>query len=152
LFIRSAAASAVYQQLMLRMFKGAPVREFMSADPVTVSPDITIRALVEDYIYEYHFDLFPVVRGADLIGAVSLKETRNSPRGAWDTTKVGDVMVPVSTGNTIESSADAMDALTKMHKGKLTRLIVVENGCLAGMIALKDLLDLLSLKMALEGR
>jgi len=67
---------------MLRSFKGAPVREFMSADPVTVSPDITIRALVEDYIYEYHFDLFPVVSGTGLAGAVGLKETKNSPRSA----------------------------------------------------------------------
>jgi len=57
-------------------------------------------------------------------------------------------MIPVSNENTIDATADAMDALTKMHKCKLSRLIVIENGRLAGMIALKDLLDLL----ALEGR
>ena len=61
-------------------------------------------------------------------------------------------MVHASDENTIEVTADAMDALTKMHKGKLSRLIVIDHGRLKGVIALKDLLELLSLKMTLEGR
>ncbi|WP_411816064.1 site-2 protease family protein [Hyphococcus sp. DH-69] len=152
LFIRSASASTVYQELMQRVFKGAPLREFMSADPITVPPGITVSKLVEDYIYEYHFDLFPVVSETRLVGAVGLKETKNTHRDNWATTKVSDIMVPISDEITIDISADAMDALKKMHSSKHSRLLVTDKGNLVGMIALKDLLDLLSLKMALEGR
>lgn len=152
LFIRTAAAGAVYQEQMVSLFRGAPVREFMTPDPVSVPPDISLRVFIDDYVYEYHFDLFPVTRGPELVGAIGLKETKSVPRETWDRTNVEDVMTPVSDAITIAAAADAMDALTKMHKGKLSRLIVVDGGRLAGVVALKDLLDLLALKMALEGR
>jgi Zn-dependent protease/CBS domain-containing protein len=152
LFIRSAASGAVYQEQMLRLFKGAPVRDFMTPDPICVAPDSTLREFVDSYVYEYHFDLFPVTRGAELLGAMGLNEAKTVAREKWDRVKVGDVMTPISDNNTIEVQADAMDALLKMHKGKVSRLMVVDSGRLVGMLALKDLLDLLSLKMALEGR
>ncbi len=152
LFIRSAASTAVYQEQMQRLFKNAPVRDFMSTEPVSVSPELTISAFIEQYVYEYHFDMFPVMRDTALVGAIGLTEAKSAPRSSWATTLVGDVMRPVSEANTIDAAADAMEALSKMHKSRLSRLIVTENGRLVGMIALKDLLDLLSLKMALEGR
>lgn len=152
LFIRSAAGGAVYQEQMLRLFKGAPVRAFMTPDPITVSPDLSLRAFIDDYVYKYHFDLFPVMRDRRLVGAIGLKETKSIHRDMWDMTRVEAVMAPVSEANMIEASADAMDALAKMRKGGLSRLIVVEEGRLVGVVALKDLLDLLALKMTLEGR
>lgn len=152
LFIRSSASSAVYQEQMLRTFKGSPVQNFMTPDPVCTSPDCTLREFVDEYVYKYHFDLFPVTRDAELLGAMGLKEAKSVAREKWERVKVGDVMTPVSDENTIEATADAMKALLKMHKGKLSRLMVVENGRLVGVVALKDLLELLTLKMDLEGR
>ncbi|HXI87128.1 MAG TPA: site-2 protease family protein [Parvularculaceae bacterium] len=152
LFIRSMAASAVYQEQMMRLFKGAPVSDFMTRNPVAVPPDLTLRAFVDDYVYQRHFDLFPVVEGGALVGAIGLRETKSAPVDAWEKTRVGDVMARVDDTNTIEASVDAMTALAKMQKQRASRLIVVDRGRLVGMIALKDLLDLLSLKMALEGR
>jgi len=151
LFIRSGASGAVYQATMQRLFKGAAVRDFMCRDPISVSPDISVRALVDDFIYEYHHDLFPVTRGSSLVGAVGLKETKSAPQCAWATTTVGEIMTPISSDNTIDAGADTLEALTKMHRGNLSRLIVVRNGELAGVIVLKDLLELLSMKMTLEG-
>lgn len=43
-----------------------------------------------------------------------------------------------------------MDALTKMKRTGRSRLIVVDDGRLTGVIALKDLLDFLSVKLELD--
>jgi Zn-dependent protease len=152
LFIRSAAMGAVYQARMQRLFEGAPVQRFMTSDPVAAPPDISLRDFVDDYVYRFRHDLFPVVRQGKLVGAIGMKETSAVPRNAWEKTNVGDAMARVSDANTIEVSADSMQALAKMRDGKASRLLVLDDGRLVGIVALKDFLDLLSLKLALGER
>ncbi|NBC11352.1 MAG: site-2 protease family protein, partial [Planctomycetes bacterium] len=60
MFLRNAAQMGHQQVLVRDVLKGEPVRRFMTADPITVSPDTTIDELVDRYIYEHHFKLFPV--------------------------------------------------------------------------------------------
>jgi predicted transcriptional regulator len=151
LFVRSAASSAVYQELMMRLFKGAPVSGFMTPNPITISPDISLREFVNAYIYELRHDLFPVTRNGALVGAIGLKEAKSVAPALWEQTTVGSVMTPVSDANSIDAAADAMDAILKMQKNKVSRLLVVDGERLVGVIALKDMLDLFALKFALEG-
>ena len=69
IFLRGAA-TASYQRLMLHeLLHHQPVTRFMRADPVTVPPSITIRQFVEDYLYRYHFKMFPVVADGALLGS-----------------------------------------------------------------------------------
>jgi predicted transcriptional regulator len=46
--------------------------------------------------------------------------------------------------------ADTTAVLAEMNRGALSRLIVVDHGKLVGIIALKDILRFLSLKLDLE--
>ena len=153
IFLQSAARMS-YQQLLIRKaLEGEQVRRFMMADPVTVSPSVPIQKLVEDYIYKYHFKMFPVVANADkLAGCVTTKQIQEIPREAWGWKRVGDVATQCSPQNTIEPQADAMQALSLMARTGSSRLIVVEGDRLVGVITLKDLLKFLSLKLELEHR
>jgi CBS domain-containing protein len=57
----------------------------------------------------------------------------------------------VSEENSIDPLADAIVALTRMTRGRRSRLIVVApDGRLAGILTLKDLLEFFQLKMELE--
>ncbi len=152
LFIRSAAGNVVQQEQMLRLFRGAPVKKFMTADPVSVQPGISIRTFVDEFVYAFHHDVFPVSHEAQLLGVIGLKETQGVETSKWEVVSVGEVMTPISDDLTIDVDADAMEALKKMHRGGRSRLIVTDNGQLAGVIVLKDLLELSALKMMLEGR
>jgi Zn-dependent protease/CBS domain-containing protein len=150
IFLQSAARMG-YQQLITRkVLEGELVRRFMKTDPVTVSPSTSIRDLVENYIYQYHYKLFPVVEGGRLVGCITTREVKNVPRDQWEVKTVNEVATGCSADNTIEPDADAMKAISAMHRTGLSRLMVTENNRLVGIIALKDLMRLLSLKVELE--
>lgn len=151
MFLQGAAKASYQQLLTRRALEGEPVRRFMKTDAVTVPPSISLDELVEDYIYKYHFKMFPVVEDHDrLLGCVTTKQIKEIPRAEWGRRTVGDVASQCTPENTIEPQADAMRALSIMKQTGASRLMVVEGGRLAGIIALKDLLELLSLKVELE--
>ena len=74
LFLRGAAGMS-YRQLQIRQaLEGERVSRFMNTEPVTVPAATTVKNLVEDYIYKYHFKMFPVLDEADkLIGCVTTR-------------------------------------------------------------------------------
>jgi Zn-dependent protease/predicted transcriptional regulator len=151
MFLRGAARTS-YQQLLLRKaLEGEPVRRFMKSDPVVVSPSITVEQLVEDYIYKYHYKMFPIVEGTDrLIGCVTTRQVKEIPREEWGQRRIGEIAAQCSVENTIGPQVDAMKALSIMSKTGASRLLVTEGSHLLGIIALKDLLKFFALKVELE--
>ncbi len=150
MFLRGAASMS-YQQLLMRQgLEGEPVRRFMKTDLVTVSPDLSVEELVEDYVYRHYFKMFPVVEDGKLLGYVSTREIREVPRSEWAQRRLGEIAKACSPDNTIHPGDDALKALAKMNRTGLSRLLVVDRDRLVGIIALKDLLNFLSLRVELE--
>lgn len=150
MFVRGAANMS-YQQLLTRQaLEGEPVSRFMEQNPVTVSPSISLEDLIENYIYKFHFKMFPVVEDDRLVGCISTREVKEIPRDEWPQRTVGDLLTQCSVDNTIRPDDDSMQALSKMRKTGASRLIVVEGDRLVGIISLKDMLKFLSLKVELE--
>jgi predicted transcriptional regulator len=150
LFIQGAAKMSYRQLLTRKALEGEPLKRFMQTDPVTVSDSLTVEQLVEDYIYRYHYKLFPVVNSNKLLGCISTKQLKEIPRTQWDKKTVGEIADPCSEENTIGPDADAVKALSAMRRNNASRLMVVENDQLVGIIALKDMLEFLSLKVELD--
>ena len=150
MFLRSAAQMSYQQLLVRKALEGEPVRRFMNADPVTVQDSITVAQLVEDYIYKYHYKMFPVMAGEKLVGCITTRQVKEIPREAWDRETIREAASPCSAENTISPETDAIKALAMMNQSGVSRLLVVENGRLVGLVTLKDLLDFFSLKVELE--
>jgi Zn-dependent protease/predicted transcriptional regulator len=149
MFLQNASRSA-YQQIFVReALQGESVSRFMKSDPVTVSPNLSIRSLVDDYVYTHHYKMFPVLDGSELVGCVSTRAISEVPREEWDRRTVSTLIRECSIDNTIGSGEDAMQALSKMSRTRNSRLMVVDDRQLVGVITLKDLLSFLSLKMDL---
>jgi CBS domain-containing protein len=97
--------------------------------------------------------LFPVVRDADMLaGCVTTDMVRALPRDEWPRHTVQEITKSCSAENTITPDMDAADALSRMSRANMARLMVVDGGRLLGIVALKDLLEFFSTKMELEGR
>jgi len=149
MFIQSAAKMS-YQQLVTRKaLEGEPLKRFMNTNPVTVPSSTKLEQLVEDYVYRYHFKMFPVVN-QKLLGCVTTKQIKAVSREEWSQMTVGELAERCTAENTIEPQTDAVQALSKMRRNHVSRLMVVENDELVGIIALKDMLEFLSLKIELD--
>jgi Zn-dependent protease/CBS domain-containing protein len=151
MFLQSAAKMSYRQLLTRKALEGETVRRFMKEDPVTVLSSTTVGQLVEDYIYRYHFKMFPVVESSGkLLGCVTTKDVKAVPKEEWREKRVGEIAASCTEANTIRSEEDAVKALSRMSQNNMSRLMVVDNSHLAGVITLKDMLKFLSLKVELE--
>ncbi|MBN1542530.1 site-2 protease family protein [candidate division KSB1 bacterium] len=151
MFLRNAAKMSYQQLLVRRALEGEPIKKFIKTDPVTVPPSTTIEKLVEDYIYQHHYKLFPVVEGENrLLGCITLKQVKEIPREEWSRKTVGETILSCSAENTISPHADAVETLALMNRTGASRLMVVEGDRLVGIISLKDLLKFFELKVELD--
>jgi Zn-dependent protease/predicted transcriptional regulator len=150
MFIRNAAQMSYQQVLVRNALKGESVRRFMNPTPITAPSSITLEQLVEDYIYKYHFKMFPVVDDGHLAGCISTRQVKEVPRENWSRETVGRLASQCSLENTISPDTDALKALAMMNKTGGSRLLVVEGDKLLGVLTLKDMMQFLSLKVELE--
>ncbi|MFW6054946.1 MAG: CBS domain-containing protein, partial [Thermodesulfobacteriota bacterium] len=150
LFIRSAAYMGYRQLLIRNSLEGRRVSRHMREEPVTVPSTVTVRQLVEDFMYKYHFKMFPVVDNGRLRGCVTSKEVKGLDSEEWDRRTVAELATNCTEENTVSSDTDMMDAMNKMNRSGQSRLLVVDNGRLSGVIALKDIMGFLSMHMDLE--
>jgi Zn-dependent protease/CBS domain-containing protein len=151
IFMRGASQMSYQQLVTRRSLEGEKVSRFMVTNPISVSPSTSIRDLVEDYAYQYHHKMFPVVEDERLVGCVNVNQVKEIPKEEWPVRRVREMAKGCTKENTIGPDEDAMEALALMNSTKASRLMVVEGDKLLGIISLKDMLEFLSLKVDLEG-
>jgi Zn-dependent protease/predicted transcriptional regulator len=150
MFVQTSARGSYQQHLTRQALDGIPVRRLMKSEPVTVPSSVTVQELVERYVYEHHFKMFPVADHGQLTGCVTTRRIKEVPRDIWETTRVGEIASPCSTENSVEADADALDALKTMSRNQASRLLVRDHDRVVGVVTLKDLMGFISLKMELE--
>jgi len=153
LFVRSASQQSYEQLVMRNALQGVPVRQFMRSEPVSVPADLSVARLVDEYMYRYHFKLFPVVDEDtnEVVGCVSAKAVGVLPREKWPWKTVREVMSPCAAENSITPDTDALEALTLMSRTGNSRLMVMNEGRLVGIVTLRDLMSFLAMKLQLDG-
>ncbi|MHC4250841.1 MAG: site-2 protease family protein, partial [Planctomycetota bacterium] len=149
LFLRSAAEKS-YRQLVVRQeLEGKTVRRFMDAQPVKVVPWATVDTLIRDYAYKHHQRMFPVAENGNLFGCVDLRRLKSLPISEWGRHAVLEFTQPCTPENSITPEEGATEALARMGRSRTGRLLVVEDSKLVGVIAMRDVMQFLSLKLEL---
>jgi IMP dehydrogenase len=105
-------------------------------DPITVTPDATVRKVVE-LSRQHGVSGFPVVRGNTVVGIVTNRDLRFETR--LDV-PVSDVMTPRERLITVNETATLQEGKALMHKHKLERVLVVNKDFeLRGLMTVKDI-------------
>ena len=106
-------------------------------DPMTVSPDITVRELL-DLTEQYRVSGFPVVDKGKVVGMVTNRDYR------FETNldaPVSAIMTPRERLIYVKEGASPEEARALLHKHRLERVLVVNDGfALRGLVTVKDIL------------
>ena len=115
------------------------VKKFESGvikDPFTVTPDTTIREVME-LTATHSISGLPVVEGEDLVGIVTSRDRR------FETNldkPVSSIMTPKERLVTVKEGASKDEVIGLLHKHRIERVLVVNSNFeLRGMITVKDI-------------
>lgn len=108
----------------------------MVKDPVTVTPDVTVKELL-DVMTRYNFSGVPVVDGENLVGIVTSRDIRFETNLSL---KVASVMTPKKRLVTVKEGASREEVRALLHKHRIEKLLVVNEAFeLRGLITVKDI-------------
>jgi Zn-dependent protease/CBS domain-containing protein len=142
-FLRQAAEASYLRVVIDSTLKGVKVGDIMKSEVITVSEELTVQQLVDEYFFRYHYDCFPVSEGGRLKGLITLNDLKNLPREKWQLTRVRDIM---QTGtDRISASADeeASQVLKRVIRDRCGKLPVVRGDEIVGIITRRDIMEAL---------
>ncbi|MBI2955622.1 MAG: site-2 protease family protein [Chloroflexi bacterium] len=133
-FLNNAAESSYKQLATQQLLRGIPVRNIMTKDLQTTSPDITVRELIERYILPGSIRALPVVRDSRMVGLVTLSDVQHVPQEEWDNVRVEEIMTPREKLHVLTPRDDINMALESLGEQDLNQLPVVDDGRVIGMV------------------
>jgi IMP dehydrogenase len=118
----------------------AKVKRFESGvlrDPMTVSPEMTVREVMA-LQQQYKISGFPVVKTGKVVGIVTNRDLRFE---AELDQPVKSIMTPQRKLVTVREGATRVEAMALMHRHRLERVLVIDDEFrLMGLVTVKDIL------------
>jgi Zn-dependent protease/CBS domain-containing protein len=114
---------------------GRAVRDAMEAEPVTVTPTLTIDTFAGQLLdRETPLTAVPVVQGDDIVGVLGISQVRRIRRSEWPNTRVEDVMVKPPKLVFLSPDESLKTGLERLHRNGVDGLPVVEDGRMVGIL------------------
>jgi len=139
-FIKSGAETSLRQTLVGETLSGVTVGNIMTRNVYTISPDITIDQLISDYFLVNRHGGYPVVRDGKILGVVTLQSVRAIPKDMRSSTKVEQALSHGEAMICVRPVLSALDAMHKMARDRVGRVLVIEEGVLVGIVTRGDLM------------
>ncbi len=149
-FVHASGAHAVQQMESRSLLGMEPVSRFMRDEVVTVSPDLVVTDLVDNYINKHYQRIFPVIDNGVLVGVVSLPSILALDRHKWNWLHVASVMEPLTRSIVVTPDSSAADALEVMQRHGRELLLVADSGKFMGVITFRDLASFLTITIKID--
>ena len=139
-FLRSVAH---WVTRVVQVLEGYTAGDLMTADPPVIQPQLSVGAVVRGVI-----DLNPrlcyfVEEHGKLAGILSAYQVRLLPEARWDSTTVGEAMIPSARLHAVAPSQPGSEVLLEMENADLTHVPVVQDGQVMGVVGRDRILSIL---------
>jgi Zn-dependent protease/CBS domain-containing protein len=145
-FLLQAATSEARYIATEQALEGVRVRDLMTAEPVTVSADVSLGRFMDEVARSQRYTTYPVLEDGRPIGLLAFRSVANVPRDQWDTRRVRDVMIDRDEFPLLADDEPAIDALAELSESQVNRGLVLDGGRLIGLLSITDLLRALEVR------
>lgn len=139
-FLTTAARAEARQIEAREALHGRHVAELMTPRPVSVAPDMTLGAFIDQVAQRARHTAYPVVEEHHPVGLLTFRCVAQVPREHWDEHVVRECMLPRDSVPRVAPGDDGADALSTLSTSEPRRALVVEDDDLVGLLSLGDLL------------
>ena len=148
-FIKSGAETSLSATLVGETLSGVMVNDIMTRNVLTVPPDILVEQLIADYLLVHRHGGYPVVKNGKMLGLVTMQSVRSLPKELRSVKRVEEIMVPIDRVVTVSPTLSALDAMQKMGRARIGRLLVVEGTQLLGIVTSGDIMRTVHMRQEL---
>jgi Zn-dependent protease len=151
-FLKTAADSGYANAIQREILRGVRVRDLMTANPASIPDTLPLNLAVEDYFLSGHHIAYPVCTpDGEFRGLLRLDFLKEIPKEKWPYVSCGDVVAEKSADALrIGVNESASRAMRLLLAPELSRLAVIENGRLVGIVTRHDILHFIEIHTELE--
>ena len=140
-FLLSAAQFEKSQAVQLNALAKHLVGELMTANPVVVPENLSVAALLDDFVLSHRFSSFPVqASDGKITGLVTLAKLRLVPASSRDMTCVKNIQTPISELVLTTPDERADQLATRLASSADGRALVMDHGTLLGIVSSTDVM------------
>jgi Zn-dependent protease/predicted transcriptional regulator len=148
-FLHNASVQGYSQVLLRSSLQGLKASDLMSEEFMTVIPEVSVEALVQEHVLKKRERAFLVMKDGELLGIVCLEDIKKYPVERWPELKVSDIMTPKDKIVSVSPEATGDQILSSLASVGVNQLPVLEEGKVVGIICRNDLLKILQLRTEL---
>ena len=151
-FLKTAAENGYSNALQREVLAGIRVRDIMTANPAAIPDSMPLSLVVDEFFLAGHHVAYPVcAQDGEFRGLLRLDFLKEVPRERWPYVSAGDCVAEKNAeALRIGPQESAGRAMRLLLAPELSRLAVVENGRLLGMVTRHDILHFIEMHTELE--
>lgn len=137
-FVMRMAKNAFESAAFDFAFRTLHVRDLMRPVQAVVPATLSVRQVVQDFLYRLHADQFPVVTGNSLVGTISADDIARMDPEQWDTTTAERLARPYLRRDFLSPDNTAFKGFRKLIRSGRGALPVFQGGRLLGFLFTHD--------------
>jgi Zn-dependent protease len=146
IFLFATALASRRQAILRHTLATISVRDLMVRTVMSIPSECTLDEAVNRYFQPYGYGGFPVLDEGRLAGLVTVSEIQTVPAALWTWRRVGQVMRPLSPSLIVEPDVPVIQAMERMAGGGWDRLVVMQDGHIAGLVTHSAIVHFLQLR------
>lgn len=149
MFLQNAAQSSIAYAQLQHLLRGVRVADVMRRQPVTIEANLSLREAAEQYFLRYPYKAYPVIQDGEFLGILTLRTLQEKPRDKWDVLRAGEVVSQGGPLPVAHPHEPVLQALRRLAESGQSRLAVVDNGALVGLLCGRDVMNLMEIRAGL---
>jgi Zn-dependent protease/CBS domain-containing protein len=144
-FLKEAAAGTYRQVKLDDALARYTVGDVMAHDVTALPAGMSLEEAARDHFLRTGYGAYPVVRGDTVVGLVALRDVMDKPADERAHTSVQAVMMPLTGEITASPDEPLAEAIARMSRDGVARMIVMSGPRLEGFLTLRGVLEVLQL-------